>query len=266
MFERRPFVFPIRQRPRPLHAQIVHVFLGNFLQRTEPLVVVGAPPKQPVPGRRILQQLIGYRREFLEWIRQDHRLHRRSQRRKRHHHPCALCPPTRNLHQRERLRICRQFAPPRLHSVHLEHVGNDLGGGLRAKLARARGRHLRVDVREKLHRRLPAPIVAERHPVQRAGKLAATKRLPMATSTALRINSLALLGLRRCVRRNRPAAEFLRANRRHKCDRDQERSNPQKYSAMLHSRPQRHVIIATNSGNPSRPLAARIEPLFTFEN
>ncbi len=37
------------------------------------MIVVRAPPKQPVPGRRILQQLVCHRREFLEQIRQFHR-------------------------------------------------------------------------------------------------------------------------------------------------------------------------------------------------
>ena len=157
MFERRPLVLSVWQRPRPLHPQIVHVFLGDFLQRAEPMIVVRAPPKQPVPGRRILQQFVCHGREFLERIRQYHGRHRRSQRRKRHH---DRRPPRRtsgNLHQRERLRIRGQCALPRLYSVHLEHVGYDLRGSIRAQLARARGRHLRVDVGEKLHRPAPAP-------------------------------------------------------------------------------------------------------------
>ena len=54
--QRRCFVGAIRQRPAPGYAKASYVVSVDLFQRTEALVIVSAPPGEPLSGGRILQQ------------------------------------------------------------------------------------------------------------------------------------------------------------------------------------------------------------------
>ena len=56
--QRRAFLSPRRQRPRPDHPQVVHIFSGDLVQRAVAPAVERAAPCQPVSVRGVLEDSV----------------------------------------------------------------------------------------------------------------------------------------------------------------------------------------------------------------